>query len=238
MTVLEQIKKLGKSLYPTGRVFKMRKNGVFDTLNTALAQSEARAYADAVSILNSAIPDNVNFTAGDATAWERRLGIASNSAVALEDRKLAIQRKMNHPGTIKARQNYRYLQDQLAKAGFTNLYVYENRFPDGGGGYITKTPTEFSLIPYPFDSPQYSDGLQYGDAEYGGSFGNKVVNSVDQAIDDLFDIGDDFRSTFFVGGDPAGSWADVDENREIELRQLILKIKPVQTVAFLLINYI
>lgn len=238
MEIVDQIKKLSRSLYPTGRAFKMPKDGFFDKLNSGLAKGKARVYSDAFSILDSALPDNANFTAEDATAWERRLGLVSNSAISLEDRKLYIKRKMNHPGTIKARQNFRYLQDQLWQAGFTNLYVYENRFSDGMGGYVTKTPTEFSLIPYPFSSPQYSDLLEYGDAEYGGSFGNKVVNSMDQAIDDLFDIGDDFRSTFFVGGTPEGSWADVDAAREESLRQLILKIKPVQTVGFLLVNYI
>ncbi len=128
MSTLEKIKKLGKTLYPTGRAFKIPFEGVFDKLNSALSESETRAFDDAVSILDSALPDNDNFTTGDATDWERRLGLITNPAVPLSDRKLAIIRKIRHPGNIPARQNFLYLQGQLQDAGF-DVFVFENRFP-------------------------------------------------------------------------------------------------------------
>lgn len=234
--VLDKIKKLTKQLYPTGRAFWAPLGGDFDKLTSGLAASEERAYLDAVSILDSALPDNSNFTSQDATDWERRLGLVTNTLVTLSDRKLAIIRKMNHPGTIKTRQSYLYLQGQLQAAGF-NVYVYENRFSDGMGGYTTKTPTEFSILPYPLGSVQHGD-FQHGDAQHGGGFyGNKVANHISRSDDDSFSVGLNFRSTFFVGGPTAGTWAVVDVNREDEFRQLILKIKPVQTVGFLLVNF-
>jgi len=133
MTTLTKIKKLGKTLYPTGRAFKIPFGGVLDKLNSALSESEQRAFDDAVSILDSALPDNDNFTTGDATDWERRLGLITNPAVPLSDRKLAIIRKIRHPGNIPARQNFLYLQGQLQDAGF-NVFVFENRFPTYADG--------------------------------------------------------------------------------------------------------
>lgn len=234
---VDQLKLLSKQLLPTGRAFWAKVGGDYDKLITALNLSDAQAYTDAVSTLNSAIPDNDQFSEDDATAWEIRLGLITNPAVSLEDRKAAIIRKMNHPGTQKARQNYLYLQAQLQAAGF-DVYVYENIFPDGMGGYTTKTPDQFSLLPYPRSPIRYGFGRRYGLYNYGFNYGNKVANSMNQSDDDFFSIGQNLKCTFFIGGSSAGNWASVDTNRQKEFRQLILKIKPVQTVAFLLVNYI
>src|SRR5688572_21021930 len=139
MSVLNKIQSLSKQLLPTGRAFKVPKDSYFQKLIDGLAESEQRAYDDALSILNSAIPDNDNFTADDATDWERRLGLITGDGVSLADRKLAILRKYNHPGEIKARQHYLFLQKQLRDAGF-DVYVHENRFPYGDGTYYTLSP--------------------------------------------------------------------------------------------------
>ena len=78
-----------------------------------------------------------------------------------------------------------------------------------------------------------------GQAQLGKSFfTQKVVNHIDPALDLYFDIGGNYRSTFFIGGVNLGEFADVDVNRKDEFRQLILKIKPTQSVAYNLINYI
>lgn len=235
MSFYDQIIRLTKQVYPTGRAFKMPFNGYLEGLHRALAISENQAYLDARAILNSILPDNDQFTENDASDWERRLGLITNSAVPLADRKLAILRKMNHPGSIAARQNYRYLQGQLQAAGF-DVYVYENRFPDGGGGYVTHNPADLT----------YGAGLvqvQHGDVQHGvpiqhgGLFQNIIANHIDEASDWLFNIGDNLRSTFFIGGPSLGAFASVNEDRKNEFRQLILKIKPVQTVGYLFINY-
>jgi hypothetical protein len=233
MTVVDKILKLTKSLYPTGRAFKMPVGGDLEKLHQGLSLSEARAYGDALSILNSALPDNSDFTAEDATDWERRLGLITNEAVSLSDRKLAIIRKMNHPGNIPARQNYRYLEGQLHAAGF-NVYVFENRFSDGMGGYETEDPLVIGGIG---TNNQHGDN-QHGDNQHGPSFLNLVANSIEEEPDTFFNVGSNLRSTFFVGGTPIGTYADVDLERKAEFRQLILKIKPVQTVGFLFVNYI
>lgn len=234
MTLVERILQLTKTLYPTGRAFRMRENGVLWKLHRALAQSEARFYLDAISTLDSALPDNDNFTMDDAQAWERRLGLITNGAVSLADRKMAIIRKMNHPGTVPARENWRFLQKTLRDAGF-DVYVYENRFSDGMGGYYTVNP--LTITGGVGSAPTQYGQAQYGTFQYGASYGNKVVNYIDEEMDLHFAVGSNFKSTFFIGG-PYIGFTSVDSDRKNEFRQLILRTKPVQTVGFLFINYV
>ena len=247
----EIIRKLTKQLYPTGRAFKMPSGGTLDRVNMALAVTEAQAFEDARAILYAILPDNANFTAEDAAQWETRLGLITNPATPLVDRKAAIIRKMNHPGTIPARQHYLYIQRSLQLANF-NVYVQENISglpPEdyiNAGSYIS---TEFGAFEYgeyeygyssvpvinvPFEYGQF----EYGQIAYGGGYNNLVANYIDANLDASFDVGGSFRSSFFIGGATFGSFANIDANREQEFRQLILKLKPVNTVAFIFVNYI
>ncbi len=234
MSIVSKIQKLTSQLFPTGRAFRIFDSSYKKKLYNALSLSRAQAYADGLSTLDSALPDNDNFTADDATSWERRLGLITNVSVSLDDRKLAIIRKMNHPGTIPARENYRFLEKQLRDAGF-DVYVYENRFDDGMGGWTQKTPGEVTgdvgLV------VQYGDS-QYGDSQYGTGFSDLIVNYLDESLDRVFNIGGNLRSTFFIGGAYLGDFADVPLIRKNEFRQIILRTKPVQTVGFLFINYV
>jgi hypothetical protein len=151
--------------------------------------------------------------------------------------------------------------------------VFENRFSDGLGGYITKRPEDI-LAETHGDLAQHGSG-QHGDFQHGSGlslaeslilgeivfsdvqhgvfqhgdmqhssgegleYNNKVVNSIDKEQDFQFrTYGGELKHTFFIGGSPLGTFASVPASRELELRQLILKIKPVQTVGFLFVNYI
>lgn len=261
MTTEEKIEKASAQLYPTGRVFK--NIGWRKKLHTALAVSEATAFDAAVSTLNTILPDNDDFTAQDCTDWERRLGMITNLSTSLADRKSAILLKMNYPGTLRARQNYRYVEAQLQAAGF-NVYVHENRFSIGGGNYETMSPVEVVGDTYGSDSQfgsgqfgdfQFGSGydtafsllmqrIQFGDWQFGGSqFAWRykkeyyVANHMNETLDEIFHIGSNLRSTFFIGDAYLGEFADVPAARKDEFRQLILKLKPAQTVAFLFINY-
>ena len=255
MSVIDDILKLTDQLYPSGRAFKLFKNSDLKKLHQALGLSEERAYNDALSVLDSILPDNDNFSSDDASDWERRLGMITNESVSLDSRKSAILRKMNHPGTIPARQHYLYLQGQLRSAGF-DVYVHENRFFEGGI-WVTKTPEELTIVDLATQmgdaqmgdfqmggtvislgtSVQMGDA-QMGDFQMGGSFNNKIVNYIDETIDETFNVGDNLRSTFFIGGTPVGQFSSVPLSRKDEFRQLILKIKPAQTVGYLLVNYV
>lgn len=235
MSLADTILKLTKQLYPTGRAFKMPYAGPFEKLHRGLALSESRAYSDAKSILDSALPDNSNFSTADAALWEKRLGLIVNTMASLEDRKLSIKRKMNHPGLVLPRQNFRYVEGQLQAAGF-NVFVYENRFDYSPFGYQTQDPLVITGG-VGGNQNQYGE-FQYGDAQYGSGYTNIVANDIDEEVDAVFNVGSNLKNTFFIGGTPLGTFANVDINRKRDFRQLVLKLKPVQTVAFLFINYV
>ena len=221
MFSIDKIKKLTKQLFPTGRAFNYPIGGGLDKLMSALAESEKRAIDDNYSVLDQILPDSSNFSADDATKWENRLGMITVSGVSLSDRKESIKRKMNHPGTSPARQSHDYLQNGLRAAGF-DVYVHEN---------VSGSPVLGTII----QSGQIQSGqLQSGSMPY--LF--KVVNSLDAEVDSNFVVSNNFRSVFLVGGSVSGTSADVQQLREKEFRQLILKLKPANTVAFLKINYI
>jgi uncharacterized protein YmfQ (DUF2313 family) len=234
MSVFDKILSLSKQLFPTGRAFRIPVDSYFENLLKGLVLSEERFFNDAKSVIDSTFPDNANFSTQDAAIMEKRLGLITNTSVSLSDRKKAIIRKLNFPGTIKARQARTYLEAELQKAGF-NVYVYENRFDDGMGGYTTKTPLQVAgsgVI-----TKQRHGQRRHGQIRHGSLFTHKVVNHLEENLDAIFDTGSNLDSTFFVGGTPLGTIANVPAAREKEFRQLILKIKPTQTVAFLFINF-
>lgn len=257
--IVDKILKLTKQLYPKGRAFKIPENGWYYRLHKGLAQSEARVYQEALGVLDSILPDNDNFTAQDATDWERRLGLINGTGVSLADRKAAIRRKMNHPGNVKPRENWMFLESQLQLAGF-NVWVHENRFSNGMGGFEAIDPSmalpangygEYGDVEYGdvefgdvfsyyenlFTFAEYGE-FEYGEMEYGGwIYNNVVANYIHESLDANFNVGGSHRATFFIGGQIFGFIADVPENRKDEFRQLILKLKEVQTVGYLLINY-
>lgn len=233
----DKIMALTRQLYPTGRAWKMPFGGYLEKLHLALAVSENRAVNDAMAILYSILPDNDNFTADDATDWERRLGLINGSALSLDIRKLAILRKLNQPGIAPAKSNWQYLQEQLQAAGF-NVYVYPNRFlyyyPDG---FVTRTPLELTGDSSFYRANRYGQ-YRYGQKSYGGSFTKFVANHIDEARDWLLALHPSLRDTFYIGGATVGSFANVDAARKDEFRQLILTLKEVSEVGFLLINYV
>lgn len=277
----EKIFNLTKKLFPKGRAFSIVTGSVKEKVFNVLAQSEADAYNDAVSILDQILPDNPNFSTYDAGEWERRLGLITNDFVTLSDRKLAIQRKMNHPGTIPARQHFKYIEGQLQAAGF-NVSVTENRFslpatipsPMGliemgvgeMGGEIANTEKYAPIDPDTLLSQTEQMGLsEMGISEMGGYFslnGYEVcANHIDPIKDaDFFtdtnisemgdrgemgemqmangiDFLDKLKFTFFITGLVYPSNALLPFDRKDEFRQLILKLKPANTVAFIFAEY-
>jgi uncharacterized protein YmfQ (DUF2313 family) len=231
--LLTQISKLTRQLFPTGRAFGNKLNGVNEKLFTATDENISDLATDSRGVLDSILPDNDNFTTGDATRWEERLGMITNTAVSLSDRKLAIIRKMNHPGDIPARQSRDYLQDRLQAAGF-DVYVYEDNglTPAENFGILAAGIAEHATI------VEHQTGMPHGDSGNGSVYEDTVANHIDEETDQYFYVGTNFTRTFMISGNPLSSEADVDVNRKDEFRQLILKLKPAKSVAFLNINYI
>lgn len=225
-----------------------------DKLHEGLKVSEVAAYDYGQAILFSILPDNDNFTEDDATLWEQRLGLISNSSVSLSDRKAAIARKMNHPGDILARASAGYLQQQIQLAGFTDVYVYDNtdgltieQFLSYSSSIVQsgqrqsgqfQSASVYSVYSGCFITVQ-SGQQQSGQFQSGQkNYCDKIANEIDQYQDQSVLVGGDYRSTFFIGGSTLGSFADIPASRKEEFRQLVLKLKRVNKIALLLINYV
>lgn len=283
LTFKDTILKLTKELYPTGRAWWMNVLGIFDKFHDALASSESRAYSEALRVQSSFIPDNTSFTTEDAANWERNLGLITNEAVELADRKAVIFRKMAFPGNQLARQHYLFIEKQIREAGF-DVFVHENRFVSPAlldeqfglsefgiwefGGQVANPNAHEVIDPLTLSTTiDWQFGLsEFGEWEFGGEatgigFTEIIANYIDPSKDDSFfdnipqtqfgqiefgvwEFGssasylDGLKATFFVGGPGFPGMASIDINRRKEFRDLILKIKPAQTVGFLFINYI
>jgi uncharacterized protein YmfQ (DUF2313 family) len=250
-----QISKLTRQLFPTGRSFSGENDDTKKKLYDALSESMDRAVYDSALTLDSVLPDNDNFTADDAARWEERLGMITNTSVSLADRKAAIIVKLNHPGDIPARQSPDYLEDRLRAAGF-DVYVHENPLGLTPSYVISEAlslwqmgDTEAEMGEVEMGSAQsvYPSLFQFsemgviemGSPEMGDiTYNNIIANRINELADSTFNYGNNLKRTFFIGRDVLGNFANVDASRKDEFRQLILKTKPVRTVGFLFINYV
>lgn len=213
MTVtFNDILKLTKQLLPSGRAWKLPYGGIFYKMLYALGKSEQRALQFGLSTLDRLIPDNENFTEADASEWERRLNISGGTGyVPLENRKSTILRKMQFPGGFLNRQNYRYLEAQLQLAGY-DVTVTEN---------FTEVGATTAVV--------HSLGTKHGlTTKHGKAIaGDLIANSVD--IGEIFAI-DTYLGVFYITG-------SIPINSIRAFRQLVLMLKPVNTVAILTLTY-
>ena len=221
------LKKLAKQLLPSGRAFRMPYNGDGDKFLEAIAESKQDAFDSAIGVLDAILPDNSNFTSLDATQWERRLGMIVDNGASLSDRKLAIQRKMNHPGDIKARQSGDYIQQALRDAGF-NVTVFWNVNINDLPTYTNRTnvfgANNFGIANFGLLAERYY------------LYGEKVVNFIDSMQDETFKFGIENNSFFVVCGTTLGSASIVPLERREELRQLILRLKPLHLPCLLFVQ--
>ncbi|MCK5614417.1 hypothetical protein KAR91_71785 [Candidatus Pacearchaeota archaeon] len=199
-------------------------------LINAFLKSIERYYADLLSLLDQILADNDGFDITDASNWERVYGLVAGS-LTLDERKQNIVLKQSYPNGNLERSSAEFIQDELQKHGF-DVYIHENRFPDGSGGWLTVDAT----------------AAIYGGFNYGGAlYGNvgitnitKIANRIEESIDANFDMGTgvNLRATFFLGGAAYPTRANVPILRKDEFRQLILKLKPNHTAGWLLIDYV
>lgn len=231
---------------PTGRAFKGPVGGYLDKLNNGLAISENKAFTDAISIYNDMLLDSpesitanfiidANYGGTDASDWERRLGLIDGTGLPMDSRVALILQQYNYPGLVLERDNYKYLQSQLQAAGF-DVYVYENRFFISGSW---QTINPLSFVGSGAATQNELGDHELGDAQLGGGYDNIIANSIDPVVDSSFNVGSNLYSTFFIGGPNLNTspWAYVPLAQQQQFRQLILKIKPVQTIGYLFIVY-
>lgn len=225
------ITKLTKQLFPTGRAWRISENSNFKKFIYALSISEADAIDFNYGILNSILPDNDQFTEIDASLWEKRLNLPiAPIGISLQDRMVIIARKYNFPGLAIYRQNWMFLQYQLQLAGF-NVWVHENRFDDGMGGFTYVNYGELRLFQH---GTEFEHGL---DSEMGEDNVELIANS--SYSGEIFDVGSysNYRGAFFIGGETFPDRVVINKSLERSLRKLVLDLKPANTFAVLLIDF-
>jgi hypothetical protein len=229
-------------------------------LVNAFLKSIERYYADLLSLLDQTIADNENFDETDASNWERVYGLLPGT-LTLDERKTQILNRQSYPNGIIERSTAEFIQSELQRNGF-DVYVQENRFEDGAGGWVVEDPDAAATNPVQM-------GLgEMGVDEMGGDIAGLdytiCANYIDEALDATYfdtvfsqnemgvgEMGvsemstfsamtrdEELRFTFFIGGESYPSEASVPISRKNEFRHLILKLKQAHNIAFLYINYI
>jgi hypothetical protein len=242
MAFRDTLLRVTRILQPNGRAYRIPYGGPFEKFYKAIMSDDiggmGRLYGDMKQIMSDILPDNPDFDIEDAHDWYRRLGLYDSGSVSLADMKAAITQKMSWTVTPLARQSATYMQEQLRLAGF-DVYVYPNRFDDGMGGWVTKTPGE--ILGMPAGLAVYG-GMGYGDTGYGGGWIDAgitlVMNYLEWQKDATFVItAEGYKSTFYIAGATVDAFANVSTEREIEFRQLILKLKSAPMCGILFVNY-
>ena len=220
---------LNNDLYPTGRAWQNFDSSILRVLHQALNMSSARLVEDAISTINSTFPDTELFDESDVLIWEYRLGLITNLNTPLTERREAVLRKLAFPNNTLGRQSRLYIEHQLQLAGF-DIVVLENSFP-------YRTPDE--VLGDVAGEIQHADDVQHGNStQHGGANFEVIANSIDPG--ENFAIGGDenLYATFFIVRLEAGILTAVDievsQEREKEFRELVLKLKPASTVAYIL----
>jgi hypothetical protein len=211
-------------------------NGYLWRLHRAISIQFAIAWNGITGVSNAQLPDNPNFTQADANDWYRRWGLYNSGSISFADMIAALKQRASWPAVPLNKQNYLYIQGQLQAAGF-NVAVYENRFPSGGT-FITKTPAQIYSSGYPLAE---AGVFESGDTEFGTGESSENINMLANYVEAANDAGIDvtnLRSTFFVAAPSAiTNFATVPAAREIEFRQLLLKLKSQHTIGYLAINF-
>lgn len=229
-----KILRLVKRLFPKGRAFRISEGSTNERIEQTQILTKKEALDDVKNVLQEAVPDNIT-TSEEATRWEIRLGLPVNTTLALADRIAAIQRKYKHPGTILARQSVDYIEDQLALANFSQVKVFEN-IPRQDPGALAGVDN--NLIFETSTDWQHGENTEHGYPYKGSIFKDVIANSLQADRDEFWNVGDELGAIFFLGGDPLGTYVNVDASRELEFRQLILKLKPASHTAILFINFV
>lgn len=219
---------LVNQLYPTGRAWYLPEDGAFQNLHKAINTSFIRLINNAHSLVDSTFPDNSNFNEYDADLWEYRLGLSNNSALTIEQRRVILLDKLRFPGNVYARQSLLYIESRLQAVGF-NVKLYENTSP-------YRTPAEILST----SAASITHGLPtvHGDSTlHGGSNFEVIANSSEYENYSVGGYGN-LWATFFIAGQTLNSFAVIPEARKKEFKELVLKLKPAEKIAFLMVNFI
>lgn len=129
-----------KSLLPKGELFRIKKNGTVQKLNTGMTKELDRIILYYNDINNSVFPCE-NTPDDNIDDWRQILGFRFNNTTKAD----LIAKYFSIGG-----QSAYYLQTQLHAAGFTNIFVYENiiEYNPGAVGPCLTQLNDFQLGDY------------------------------------------------------------------------------------------
>jgi hypothetical protein len=214
---LQEFETLNQQLYPTGRAWWRVPGTVFSLFNEALSLSDSRLYSAIQNMQLGLIADNYNITDIDIERWESVYGIVSRGT--RQERIDLINQRMSYPNNILARQSIGFIELQLNNAGFDVSLNYDPDYNPKGAIH---------------------DEFLFGTKVHGAIPETYTIcaNYIRESQDADFEIKNYYKKVFYVGGETLGTEADVPSARKNELRELILQLKPADTVAVLFINYL
>lgn len=222
-------------LYPTGRAWNLPESSNYRKLHNSFNLSFLKVKDFMKSMVDSYIPDNDSFNSDNCSFWEQKLGLISNDETPLEIRKNIILRKISFPKGIEARQGLAYIQNQIDLYGF-ECEIRENIFQKPDGSFYHEDPVSFlnlTAVETQHGNPtQHGVNIQHGKSSY-----DVIANSMD---DEVFNLGgnQNLWATFFITSkESINQPAIIPLNRKREFRELILKLKPAQLIAFCLTKY-
>lgn len=249
------INDITEKLFPTGRAHKVGKVG--EDMRLALSDGVERVNDSIDNLTHGVLPDNPNFTIDWVVRHEKMYGLSVYPGDTLQIR---VTRILSHITPIN--QEYGSLsldsiQNEINNNGWSGiLFVHENPngfYPQQVLPQLSYPPqlgdnqlgdSQIGTFDYISDYPQFFVRSQLGDNQLGGvqlgtppQFNNKIANSL-KRYDDLFVNLSPIENTFYVCGQNLGDIVTLPQSDEIPLRQLLLNIKPLNSVGFLLIEYV
>ena len=238
--------------------------GVGSEFNTKTLLAETEALSDINDkidqLLAQKYPDNPVFDEDDTENWERVFGLSPADSMTLEERRQVIIAKQQYPNGVIDRGHWKFIQDQLQANGF-DVYIHENRtvattfITQCGLSQCSETtqcgsqndPTEVFEAVEP-DSSYTEICANFLEPELdatvfdsgGGTYCGFAQCGEDTQCSDPFseDRNQQLSYTFFVSAETYPNKANIPLDRKDEFRELLLKLKPMHTAAFLFINYI
>jgi hypothetical protein len=183
----------------------------------------------------------------ELATWESQFGLSAGGLTEQERRD-----RLEATWAATGGQSPKYLQDTIQAAGFTNVYIHEWFDPVGLPAPDVKlcvTPRDpNSLVGLKLMAnrqiivkPNWLTGAGEALMEAGesialaGNYNDLVFEEVEYGIPTDPDM---WAYILYFGGQTYGTQANIAAARQVEFETLIMKLKPAQQWAGLLINYV
>lgn len=224
---------------PKGSIWRADPNGFLEKLFQGIADDIQTVYEYLALLAHLRNPRATNALSD----LEREYGIIPDTSLSDSVRRAMLTSIVY---AIPHTASWNHVQDSLWAAGFTNLYVTPNNPAvdpnDVGGDLLVNGPLYSSQLPAYYKASGSDIAYSGHSRAYSGYYLSMARTEKAYSIPDVFWA---WHNIFWIGGQASG-WPDtptvpsvnVDAQRETQLKNLILKYKPVHTWAMLRISFV